>query len=124
MTAPRIISRELTELSPWVTPETISVARDPATIDVFHAFRQPDYVQVFTMTAQGAFVLVRQYRPVVEQWTIEFPGGLRDSGEEPKTTAARELKEETGYEMSEIIPLVECNADVGRLSNKFLASSR
>jgi hypothetical protein len=73
MTAPRIISRELTELSLWVTPETISVARDPATIDVFHAFRQPDYVQVFTMTAQGAFVLVRQYRPVVEQWTIEFP---------------------------------------------------
>ncbi len=79
--SPQIISRDHTDLSPWVTLETISVARDASTVDVFHAFRQADYAQVLTMTARGAFVLVRQYRPVVERWTLEFPGGLRDPGE-------------------------------------------
>jgi ADP-ribose pyrophosphatase len=119
MTAPQIISRDRTELSPWVTLETVSVARNASTIDKFHAFRQADYVQVFTMTADGTFVLVQQYRPVVARWTIEFPGGLRDPGENPEIAAGRELKGETGYKVIEMVPLIEGDADVGRLCNRF-----
>jgi ADP-ribose pyrophosphatase len=119
MTAPQIISRDRTELSPWVTLETVSVARNASTIDKFHAFRQADYVQVFTMTADGTFVLVQQYRPVVARWTIEFPGGLRDPGENPEIAAGRELKGETGYKVFEMVPLIEGDADVGRLCNRF-----
>jgi ADP-ribose pyrophosphatase len=116
---PQIISRDRTVLSPWVTLEAISVARDASTIEVFHAFRQADYVRVFTMTRHGKFVFVRQYRPIIERWSLEFPGGLRDADENPEITAARELKEETGCETLELVPLIECDADVGRLCNKF-----
>ncbi len=119
MTEPQIISRDRTELSPWVTLETVSVARSASVIDKFHAFRQADYVQVFTMTTHGTFVLVQQYRPVVARWTIEFPGGLRDPEENPEIAAGRELKEETGYKVIEMVPLIEGDADVGRLCNKF-----
>ncbi len=42
-------------------------------------------------------LLVRQYRPPVEAWTLEFPAGLVDNGESPEQTALRELREETGY---------------------------
>ncbi|MFW6367109.1 MAG: NUDIX domain-containing protein [bacterium] len=42
-------------------------------------------------------LLVRQYRPPVEAWTIEFPAGLVDDEESPEQTARRELREETGY---------------------------
>ncbi len=119
--APRIISRNSTYLSPWVTLETVSVARPgvPTNIEIFHAFRQDDYVHVLTMTRHGTFVLVQQFRPVIERWTLEFPGGLRGPGEQPDATAARELREETGFVVVEMIPLIECHADVGRLSNTF-----
>ena len=121
LTPPRIISRNCACLSPWVTLETVSVAHSevPEHIEVFHAFRQNDYVHVLTMTRQGTLIVVRQYRPVIERWTLEFPGGLRDPGEQPDAAAARELREETGFAAVEMIPLVECHADVGRLSNKF-----
>jgi ADP-ribose pyrophosphatase len=119
MIVPEIISRDRTELSPWVTLETVSVARNASTIEKFHAFRQADYVQVFTMTADGTFALVQQYRPVVGRWTIELPGGLRDPAEHPEVAAGRELKEETGCNVIEIVPLIESDADVGRLCNKF-----
>ena len=41
--------------------------------------------------------MVKQYRPAIEKFTIELPGGLRDKNELPKSTAVRELFEETGY---------------------------
>jgi ADP-ribose diphosphatase len=115
------IKRETRILSPWVTLETIAVRRSSggASFDVFHAFRQPDYVHVLGMTRDGLFVLVQQYRPVIEQWTFELPGGLRASGEDAATTATRELREETGFEALTVVPLLECMADVGRLRNKF-----
>ena len=117
----RTVARERKILSPWVTLETVSVGRAASTtsVEMFHAFRQADYVHVLAMTEECLFVLVRQYRPVIDQWTLEFPGGLREMGEDPAVTAGRELREETGLEPIELVPLVECMADVGRLCNKF-----
>jgi len=42
-------------------------------------------------------VLVRQYRPALNAYTIEFPAGLMESGESVDDAAIRELKEETGW---------------------------
>jgi ADP-ribose pyrophosphatase len=41
--------------------------------------------------------MVRQYRYPVAQETLEFPAGKIDAGESSRTTAERELLEETGY---------------------------
>ena len=43
------------------------------------------------------YILVRQYRPPADGLVLEFPAGLLDPGEDPATTAVRELREETGY---------------------------
>lgn len=47
-------------------------------------------------------VMIRQYRPPAGKFVYELPAGLVDAGEDGKTAAKRELKEETGYTASEI----------------------
>jgi ADP-ribose pyrophosphatase YjhB (NUDIX family) len=86
--------------------------------EVYHGLAQPDYVNVMCLHAAGAIVLVRQYRPIIDRWTIEFPGGLRDGDEAPAIAARREVQEETGLLVKELVLLQEAYADVGRLNNK------
>jgi len=57
----------------------------------------PDWVNVVPITKNNQVILVRQYRFGVAKITAEIPGGLIDDGEDSKTAAIRELKEETGY---------------------------
>ncbi len=116
----RTVARSSTPVSPWVSLETISAtmpgSTEPAT---YHALGQADYVQVLCLHENGSMVLVKQYRPVVDQWTLEFPGGLRDGNEPATETARREVEEETGLSVLQLFELVDCFADVGRLTNRF-----
>lgn len=43
-------------------------------------------------------VLVIQYRPPLDAFTVEWPAGLVDAQESPAEAAVREFKEETGYD--------------------------
>jgi ADP-ribose pyrophosphatase len=42
-------------------------------------------------------LIIKQYRPPLDCYCIEFPAGLVDEGETVEQAAERELKEETGY---------------------------
>lgn len=42
-------------------------------------------------------VMVKQFRPPMGSYTLEFPAGLIDNDETAEMAALRELKEETGY---------------------------
>ncbi|MBV8446680.1 MAG: NUDIX hydrolase [Hyphomicrobiales bacterium] len=86
--------------------------------EIYHGLAQPDYVNVMCLHASGDLVLVRQYRPIIDRWTIEFPGGLRDGDETPDVAGRREVEEETGLSVKELVLLQEAYADVGRLNNK------
>ncbi|KAF3763335.1 hypothetical protein M406DRAFT_262671 [Cryphonectria parasitica EP155] len=48
-------------------------------------------------------MLVIQYRPPLDSWTVEWPAGLVDAGETAEQAARREFKEETGYEVSRVL---------------------
>ncbi|HEY3592467.1 MAG TPA: NUDIX hydrolase [Polyangiaceae bacterium] len=70
-----------------------------------YTFVLPDWVSVVAVTADGDFVLVRQYRAGIDSASLEAPGGLIDPGEQPAVAALRELREETGYGGGTLISL-------------------
>lgn len=64
-------------------------------------------VAVVPITTNGELLLIRQFRPVVNNFVIEFPAGLNDRKEDIIETAKRELIEETGYTAKEFIFLAK-----------------
>jgi ADP-ribose pyrophosphatase YjhB (NUDIX family) len=113
-----VVHRSAELVSPWVRLETVKVIMPGGSAEIYHALRQADYVNVMCLHVTGNLVLVRQYRPIIDVWTVEFPGGLRDGDEAPAAAARREVEEETGLSVKELVPLLESRADVGRLTNK------
>lgn len=64
--------------------------------------KHPGAVAVIAVTNENKIVMVRQYRKALEKAIVEIPAGKLEPGEEPLTTAKRELEEETGYECEEM----------------------
>ncbi|KAM7201954.1 NUDIX hydrolase domain-like protein [Naviculisporaceae sp. PSN 640] len=54
-------------------------------------------------SSEPSIVLQKQYRPPLDKIVIEIPAGLSDPGESPSQTAIRELREETGYHVSQVL---------------------
>src|SRR5690625_1712276 len=59
--------------------------------------KHPGAVAVIPITEEGKIIFVKQYRKPLERSLLEIPAGRLEEGEEPVTTAKRELEEETGY---------------------------
>jgi len=57
---------------------------------------------VLAITRDKTFVLVRQFRPAIEMFTLELPGGHVEEGETPEQSARKELLEETGFGAEEL----------------------
>lgn len=58
---------------------------------------EADSVVMLAMTPDRKIIMVRQFRPVLNEYTLELPAGHIDEGEDNKIAAARELYEETGF---------------------------
>ena len=59
--------------------------------------RHPGAVTILPMIDDAHVCLIRNFRPAINETLIELPAGTIDPGEDPQSTAARELLEETGY---------------------------
>jgi ADP-ribose pyrophosphatase len=67
--------------------------------------RHPGATAIVALADDGRWLLVRQYRLPAGQELLEVPAGTLDPGEAPEVTAARELREETGFAAGSLVPL-------------------
>lgn len=86
--------------------EIISRDKNLKTFSELHS-KRPDAVVIIATDEFGEKILVnKEFRLAVGEWVYNFPAGLIDPGETPIESARRELKEETGLEITEIVDLI------------------
>ncbi len=66
----------------------------------------PGAIVIIPLDGHGNVLLVRQPRYAADRKDLlELPAGTRELNEEPAVTARRELREETGFDTRDLIPL-------------------
>ena len=63
----------------------------------YYRLNAPDGAMILALTENSEMVLIRQFRPALNEYTLEMPSGMVQPSEDPAVAAARELYEETGY---------------------------
>lgn len=85
----------------------------------------PNSVGIVPIINDKDMIIVKQYRKAVEKIMLEIPAGKLEVNEEPRETALRELKEETGYETDDLKYIMELYTSPGYCDEKiylFLAT--
>ena len=65
----------------------------------------PGAVVILPIISDSEIIMIRNERFAVDENLLELPAGTLEQDEEPATTAARELIEETGYRAKVLEPL-------------------
>ncbi len=85
-------------------------------IDPYYVVELPKTVCAVAITEEGEVLMVKQYRHPIAETILELPGGFVDGNETPEIAMRRELKEETGYDFSSMIPVGKIAANPGVLN--------
>ncbi len=88
---------------------------------IYYSIKPSDYVTVLAKTKDDEIILLKQYRPAVENYTYELPSGHIEKGETPGQAVIRELEEETSCRTGQVTFLGEVIPDTGRLENRLWA---
>jgi len=84
----------------------------------FYILETVNWVNVIPITPKNEVVLIRQYRHGTRKITLEIPGGIIEQDDSPEKAAQRELREETGYQASEMVQLGVVDSNPAFLNNQ------
>ncbi len=73
----------------------------------------PGGVVLLPLLDDHTILMVRNYRLVLQEWLWELPAGTLEPPESPRDCAARELREETGYDAASLEPFLEFHTAPG-----------
>lgn len=94
----KVLNSEYLIRRPWLTARRdVAQLPDGRINNEYYVLEYPDWVNIIAITADGDFVLERQYRHGLGNTCFELPCGVIEAGETPLQAAQRELLEETGY---------------------------
>ena len=81
------------------------ITKNGRVIPNYYLLDNPNWVNVVALTKNFEIVLIKQFRPGANRMITGLPAGCVDKNEDPKTTALRELREESGYVSYQVIPI-------------------
>lgn len=111
--------------NPWLRVRKDIVRTNRGNISDYYVVERFDYVLIVAITSDSEVLMVRQYKHGAGQVIRELPAGYVEDGEDPLLCAHRELREETGYEATEMEPLAVLFASPSAASHRahvFLAT--
>lgn len=79
----------------------------------FEVVQHPGGAAALPILPDGRLILIRQFRPAIEDYILEIPAGRLEPGEDGATCVARELQEEIGYRAGRLEKLGEIYSSVG-----------
>jgi ADP-ribose pyrophosphatase len=89
----------------WYTGGYDLVEQPDGTTKKYYWANLPPAVVILAVE-NGQVVFVEQYRPAIRETCLECPAGIVENGESYTVAAARELREETGFE-ADVLSLLE-----------------
>ena len=92
--------REFTKLNEWVT--LVKVLHEGEARPYYY-LEAADYVSVIAVNEINEVAFVRQYRPTLNLETLELPGGIIEHGQSSLEAGVKELLEETGLGVVNVI---------------------
>ena len=63
----------------------------------YFTIKIPDSSVILPISINKEFIIIKQYRETLDDFSLELPAGFIEKNENPIDTAKRELLEETGY---------------------------
>lgn len=93
----KTLKSEIFKKTPWTTFRQNEFEMSNGKRGMYYFVDSKGSSFIVPVTSTGKIVLTEQYRYLIDEASIEFPGGGVVEGEDYIETAKKELEEETGY---------------------------
>lgn len=115
----KIKSSEVKYKNPWIEVCEDKVIQPDGKDGIYGTINtRNDGVSVVVLDAEDNIFLVKEFRYAQGRSMINVVCGFSDTGETPSETARREVKEETGAEVIEVVPLGMVEPYIGTLKHR------
>jgi 8-oxo-dGTP pyrophosphatase MutT (NUDIX family) len=114
-----VLGRRSLYESKWISLSLLRVVPPDREPYEHHVAEVADAVGVVLCHAEKGVLLLHRHRLITDTVGYEIPAGGIDDGESIEQAAAREVLEETGWTVRDMVPLLFCNASDGASDQRF-----